>query len=109
MPDEQHRQLSIIGMIVPSNDGFVALHKLVLPSTPGTYTYMVNAYDAGTEANDEIRGGGAPVWRVCQCHRRWLIKWALAAQGLLARVSRDLCIFTEVSSAIPQCWAARVI
>lgn len=60
MPDEQHRQLSIIGMIVPSNDGFVALHKLVLPSTPGTYTYMVNAYDAGTEANDEIRGGGAP-------------------------------------------------
>jgi hypothetical protein len=60
MPDEQHRQLSIIGMIVPSNDGFVALHKLALPTVPGTYTYMVNAYDAGTEANDEIRGGGAP-------------------------------------------------
>ncbi len=53
-------QLSIIGMIVPSNDGFVALHKLTLPTVPGTYTYLVNAYDAGSEANDEIRGGGAP-------------------------------------------------
>ena len=58
--DEQHRHLSITGMILPSNDGFVALNKMPLPSMPGTYTYMVNAYDAGTEANDEIRGGGAP-------------------------------------------------
>jgi Spondin_N len=60
MQDMAHAQLSIIGMIVPSNDGFVTLHKLNLPTVPGTYTYMVNAYDAGTEANDEIRGGGAP-------------------------------------------------
>lgn len=59
MQDMAHPQLSIIGMIVPSNDGFVTLHKLTLPTLPGTYTYMVNAYDAGTEANDEIRGGGA--------------------------------------------------
>lgn len=60
MSNSLQPQLSIIGMIVPSNDGFIALHKLSLPTVPGTYTYMVNAYDAGTEANDEIRGAGAP-------------------------------------------------
>jgi hypothetical protein len=60
MLDAQHQHLSIVGMILPSNDGIIALNKLALPSMPGTYTYMVNAYDAGTEANDEIRGSGAP-------------------------------------------------
>jgi hypothetical protein len=60
MLDAQQRNLSIIGMILPSNDGFIALNKLTLPTMPGTYTYMVNAYDSGTEANDEMRGGGAP-------------------------------------------------
>ncbi len=53
-------QLSIVAMLVPTNDGFIALNNLTLPTMPGTYTYFVNAYDAGTEANDEIRGGGAP-------------------------------------------------
>ena len=47
-------------MILPSNDGFVGLDSLKLPTEPGTYTYNLNAYDAGTEANDEIvNGGGA--------------------------------------------------
>lgn len=52
--------LSITAMLLPTNDGFVALNGLSLPSEPGTYIYNINAYDAGTEANDEIRGGGAP-------------------------------------------------
>ena len=52
-------QLSIVAMLVPTNDGFVALNNLTLPTMPGTYTYLLNAYDAGTEANDEIRGSGA--------------------------------------------------
>lgn len=52
--------LSIVAMILPTNDAFVGLDALELPTTPGTYTYLLNAYDAGTEANDElINGGGA--------------------------------------------------
>ena len=53
--------LSIVAMILPTNDGFVGLDALEIPTTPGTYTYTLNAYDAGTEANDElINGGGTP-------------------------------------------------
>jgi hypothetical protein len=52
--------LSIVGMILPTNDGFVGLNSWEIPSTPATYTIYLNAYDAGTEANDEIvNGGGA--------------------------------------------------
>jgi hypothetical protein len=53
-------RLSIVAMMLPTNDGFVALNNLAIPTTPGTYTYNLNAYDAGTEANDEVRGSGAP-------------------------------------------------
>lgn len=53
-------QLSVTAMVLPTNDGFVGLDAWTIPSTPGTYTLMLNAYDAGTEANDEIvNGGGA--------------------------------------------------
>ena len=58
-PAATNTRLSIAAMIVPTNDGFVTLNNLTLPTTPGTYTYLLNAYDAGTEANDEIRGSGA--------------------------------------------------
>lgn len=58
-PAATNTQLSIAAMIVPTNDGFVTLNNLTLPTAPGTYTYLLNAYDAGTEANDEIRGSGA--------------------------------------------------
>ncbi len=53
-------QLSLVGMMLPTNDGFVGLNSWTLPTEPGTYHVYLNAYDAGTEANDEIRGGGAP-------------------------------------------------
>lgn len=54
-------RLSLVAMLVPTNDGFVGLDSLAIPRRPGTYTYHLNAYDAGTEANDEIiNGGGAP-------------------------------------------------
>ncbi len=37
------------------------LSAVEIPTEPGTYTFDVPAYDAGTEANDEIlNGGGAP-------------------------------------------------
>jgi len=58
----RHRNyLSITGMLLPTNDGFVGLDALKLPKKHGTYTFYLNGYDAGTEANDEIiNGGGAP-------------------------------------------------
>lgn len=53
--------LSLVSMLLPTNDGFVGLDGWKIPEMAGTYTLMLNAYDAGTEANDEIiNGGGAP-------------------------------------------------
>lgn len=53
--------LSLVSMMLPTNDGFVGLNSWKIPEEAGTYTLMLNAYDAGTEANDEIiNGGGAP-------------------------------------------------
>lgn len=53
--------LTIVAMLLPTNDGFAGLNAVAIPTAPGTYTFNVPAYDAGTEANDEIiNGGGAP-------------------------------------------------
>ena len=46
--------LSMAAMLVPTNDAFVALDSYPIPTEPGTYTVYLNAYDSGTEANDEI-------------------------------------------------------
>ncbi|GAB5412625.1 MAG: spondin domain-containing protein [Congregibacter sp.] len=53
-------QLSIVAMILPSNDGFMGLNAITIPTEPGRYVYNVNAYDSGTEGNDEVVGSGAP-------------------------------------------------
>ena len=54
-------QLSIVAMLLPTNDGFAGLNSVTIPTTPGVYVFNVPAYDAGTEANDEqLTGGGAP-------------------------------------------------
>lgn len=50
--------LSVVAMMLPTNDGFVGLNNWKIPTEAGTYTVRLNAYDAGTEANDEVRGGG---------------------------------------------------
>ncbi|WP_299493226.1 spondin domain-containing protein [uncultured Shewanella sp.] len=56
--DQSH--LSITAMMLPTNDAFIGLDSWAIPSTAGTYTFTLNAYDAGTEINDEIiNGGGA--------------------------------------------------
>lgn len=55
--------LSIVAMVLPSNDGFVGVNSWHIPDSPGTYTMPALAYDAGTEANDELLGlanAGAP-------------------------------------------------
>lgn len=56
----ENAYLSVVAMMLPTNDGFIGLNAVEIPTEPGTYTYNVNAYDAGTEGNDEIRGSGAP-------------------------------------------------
>ena len=54
-------RLSVTAMVLPTNDGFVGLDSLPIPRRPGRSVVYVNAYDAGTEANDEIvNGGGTP-------------------------------------------------
>lgn len=54
-------RLSIVAMLLPTNDAFAGLNAVEIPTDPGVYTFNVSAYDAGTEANDElITGGGAP-------------------------------------------------
>ncbi len=46
--------LSLLTMLVPTNDAFAGLDSILIPTEAGTYTYMLHAYDAGTELNDEI-------------------------------------------------------
>jgi hypothetical protein len=59
--DSTNTHLSLAAMILPSNDGFVGLDRWEIPTEAGTYTINLNAYDAGTEANNElVNGGGAP-------------------------------------------------
>lgn len=59
--DTTNDSLSIVAMILPTNDGFIALNNWKVPTQPGVYKVLLNAYDAGTEANDEIiNGAGAP-------------------------------------------------
>lgn len=45
-------KLSLISMLLPTNDSFVALSGVTLPHK-GSKTYFANAYDAGSELNDE--------------------------------------------------------
>ena len=52
--------LSIVAMLLPSNDGFMGMNAIEIPTEIGTYVYQLNAYDAGTEANNELVGSGAP-------------------------------------------------
>ena len=58
---KKNKYLSVTAMLLPTNDGFVGADAIKIPKRAGTYTYYLNAYDAGTEANNEIiNGGGAP-------------------------------------------------
>ena len=50
--DDASTKLTLLAMILPSNDGFVALNGVDLPAQ-GSLSYDVLVYDAGTETNDE--------------------------------------------------------
>ena len=45
-------RISVVGMLIPTNDTFVALNSAPLPSRSGSH--VVPAYDAGSEYNDEL-------------------------------------------------------
>ena len=68
--------ISLASMLIPTNDGFIALSGVAGPRGPGAETFTSVAYDAGSERNDELcanipgpffmecggpGGGGAPV------------------------------------------------
>lgn len=46
-------KLSLAAMLLPTNDTFVSLNGVRLPAK-GSVTYLANAYDAGSEPNDEL-------------------------------------------------------
>ncbi len=56
---DDHPYLSLLTMLIPTNDAFAGLDMWPIPTVPGTYTVTLNAYDAGTEANDEINSGAS--------------------------------------------------
>ncbi len=47
------KRISIASMMLPTNDGFIALDSVKAPRT-GSVSYFSRGYDAGTEANDEL-------------------------------------------------------
>ncbi len=51
MTAEGMDHISVVGMLVPTNDAFVALNSVHVPEASATV--RVPAYDSGTEANDE--------------------------------------------------------
>jgi len=51
--DKTH--LSVAAMILPSNDAFMGLDAKMIPTAAGTYTFYLDGYDAGTEANNELQ------------------------------------------------------
>lgn len=59
--DFANRRLSVFAMLVPTNDGFIGLNAIDIPDKPGTYTYTLAAYDAGTEANNEAAAAAAGI------------------------------------------------
>lgn len=46
-------RLSLASMLLPTNDGFVAMNGERVWKLGGRATFFLNAYDAGTELNDE--------------------------------------------------------
>ena len=62
MTADGNTQLSVVAMMLPTNDGFIGLNSWTIPTEAGSYEVYLNGYDAGTEANTELvlEGSGAP-------------------------------------------------
>lgn len=51
---KEFRYVSLVSMLIPTNDAFIGLNSIRLPKNPRKpEMLMVPAYDAGTEENDE--------------------------------------------------------
>ncbi len=53
MRNPRSGRFSMASMLLPTNDTMVSLNGVKLPYS-GSRTYLVNAYDAGSEPNDEL-------------------------------------------------------
>ena len=53
VPAGNANRISLAAMILPTNDGFIALNGVETPRF-GSQTYSVPGYDAGSEPNDEL-------------------------------------------------------
>jgi hypothetical protein len=53
VPAGNANQMSLAAMILPTNDGFIALNGVEIPRS-GSQTFVVNGYDAGSEPNDQL-------------------------------------------------------
>lgn len=53
VPAQGTDRISLAAMILPTNDGFVALNGVAVPRG-GSQSYMALGYDAGSEPNDEL-------------------------------------------------------
>ncbi len=51
--DGRFRRFSVAGMLIPTNDTFVALDGVALPQGFSSLQFLAVAYDAGTEENDQ--------------------------------------------------------
>ncbi|MCF6225564.1 MAG: spondin domain-containing protein [Xanthomonadales bacterium] len=49
-----HRLFSLAGMLLPTNDAFVAVNSIRLPRHGPSTVIFARAYDAGSELNDEL-------------------------------------------------------
>ena len=59
--DDEGYVFSMSGMLLPTNDGFAGVSSAALPTAAGARVILnVPGYDAGSEANDEVVGSGAP-------------------------------------------------
>jgi hypothetical protein len=58
---KHNTHLSLVAMLLPTNDAFVGLDSFPIPKKRGTHVFYLPAYDAGTEMNDEVPSIGSPL------------------------------------------------
>jgi hypothetical protein len=54
-----NRRISVVAMVLPTNDGFVGLDSVRIPPPSVRRVFSALGYDAGTEVNDELLVPGA--------------------------------------------------
>lgn len=57
----RNTHLSVVAMLLPTNDAFAGLDSFKIPRKRGTYVVFLPAYDAGTETNDEVMADDNPL------------------------------------------------